>query len=72
MKEDMPQNRGTSPNIFSTSVKCNSPRESRENHQGHVGLGWMLCSNKSVSAACIFKYYQYATKLVKIEVFKWY
>lgn len=66
MKENMPQNRGTSPSIFSTSVECSWPGESGENHQGHMGLGWMLCANKSVGAACIFKHYQYAIKLVKI------
>lgn len=67
----MPQNRGTSANVFSTSVEYNWPQENGENHQGHVGLGWMLYSSKSVGAACICKYYQYATKLVKIGVFKW-
>ncbi|KAF2985387.1 hypothetical protein EK904_013632 [Melospiza melodia maxima] len=36
MKENVPQNTATSPNIFSNSVECSWPRESGENHQGHL------------------------------------
>lgn len=64
----MPQNRGAPANVFSTTVECSWPQENGENHQG---LGWNLCPNKNVGAACISKYYQHATKLVKIGVFKW-
>lgn len=46
----MPQNRGTSAHVFSTTVECSWPQECGENHQGHVGLGLMLCPNKSVGA----------------------
>lgn len=66
----MPQNRGTSASVFSTTGECSWPWECGESHQGHVGLCLMLCPDKNVGTSCIFKYYQYATKLVKIGGFK--
>lgn len=69
-EKNMPQNKGTLASVFSTTVECSWQQESGETHEGRVGLDWMLCPNKSVGAACILKYYQYATKLVKIGVFK--
>lgn len=66
----MPQDKGIFASVISTTVECSWRWENGETHQGHVGLGWMLCPNKSVGAACVFKYYQYATKLVKIGVFR--